>query len=92
MPEGGWEPQEKRQRVSWAVNKIEEEKEEDDDRLEELKANFAVPDDVKEAVARHLEAEAAKKAAEEAAAPPPVFAKRRIGGAKATIRKKPTAE
>lgn len=82
-PDGGWAYErrgEKRQRVAWATSKEEVHDEEEEERLEDIVQRFAVPDDMKEAIARH-EAMAAKAvAAAEAATAPAVFAKRRLGG------------
>lgn len=93
MPEGGWDYEqrrEKRQRVSWAVSREEVEEEEEADRLDELQARFAVPDDMKAAIARQEAAEAAAAAAAEAAAPVAVFAKRK--GGKGGFRKKEASQ
>jgi hypothetical protein len=80
-------PAEKRQRVAWATNRAEEEEEEEEDRLEDIKARFAVPDEMHAALAREEAAAAKAEAAEEAAAVgAAVFAKRK--GNRAAMRKK----
>ena len=92
-PEGGWDydgPRQKKARVAWAVNRREEEQEEEEERLEDIKMRFAVPDDMREALARQEAAEAAAEAAAAAAAPAPVFAKRKAGS-KAAVRRKPSS-
>jgi hypothetical protein len=94
MPQGGWEydaPREKRPRVAWAVNKAQEAEEEEEDRVEDVQVRFAVSDEMQEAVARSEAAEAAAAAASEAVAPAPVFAKRKVGSAKAAVRRKPSS-
>ena len=94
MPEGGWSYEqrgEKRQRVAWATNRADVEEEEEAERLEDIQLRFAVPDDMKAAVAKQEAAEAeAAAAAEEAAKGTAVFAKRK-GPAKGGIRKKPSS-
>ena len=94
MPAGGWaydQPRgEKRERPSWAVNRKEQEAEEEEDELEDIKMRFSVPDDMREALERQAAAEKAAAEAADAAAPPPVFAKRKAGAAKAAIRRKPS--
>lgn len=87
----GWEQgerAEKRQKVSWATNRREIEEEEEEDRLRDLQMSFAIPDDMKAAVAKAEAADReAAEAAEEAAKGAAVFAKRK-GPVKGAIRKK----
>ena len=86
---GGYEGRgEKRARVAWATNRAQVEEEEEADRLNELQMTFAIPDDMKAAVAKAEAAEReAAEAAEEAAKGTAVFARRK-GPAKGAIRKK----
>ena len=92
MPEGGWGYEkrgEKRQKVAWATNRKQVEQEEEAERVEDLQARFAVPEDIKDALARQEAVEAAaKEAAEAAAAGQAVFAKRKGAAARSHIRKK----